>query len=488
MKTKCMKKTIGVAALCSLGWGLGLAQNSTVLGPPVEVQATATCGTDTVRYPLVKALSMSSVAMIKGDIEGIAQYYELPSAATLNGVSFRARIQDNAGIGKTANVTVRVYMAGPDSLPQGIAVSLATVQVDTHLREWKVPLLAPLSLSGAYLVAVEYGNGLTENDTLLMELNGNGNGMGESLGAGLYNNLGGDIWLDFEHLIPNADRDAMIFPWLSYSLTAGFSLPGDSVCVDEPLQFTNASTPLAKSRMYNRRIQDAGTFGNAFNWSFGDGTTMSDIDPIKTYTVTGSYSVLLTAAIQGYTTQCSEPIASAIVVMPRPTAMFVSSTNSAQQHDSITFTSMSSNGTCVWDFGDGSPVVNSCSDQVHVFDSAGTFIVTQTVNSAYGCMETYTDTVQIQMVTSVSLQARDLGVRVWPNPAASGGSLHMRWDNGNAPMDVKLFDLNGRLLSHQTLQNRTNATVDVPTNASGILILQMEQDGLRSHHSVVVSR
>lgn len=490
MKTKHMLKSLIHGILCSFTWVNLHAQQ--VQSEPKHglITATATCGTDTVSYPLIKASGSTTVAMIKGDIEGIAQWYELPDAASISGLSFKAAVKDAAHIGKTAIVTLRVYQAGPDSLPQGVALGFTTLQIDSTMRVWKAPLIVPVSPVDNYIVSLEYGNGITENDTILMALSAAGDGAGESLGAGLYNNLSGDIWLDFEHLIPSPDRDAMLFPWVSYTLTTGFDLPSDSVCVDESLLFSNTTTAFAKSRMYNRRIQAPQTYGDAFSWSFGDGTNSNAIDPVKTYTALGSNSVLLTAAITGYHTQCSEPIAAAIVVEARPIALYNASANAIVQHDSVFFTAMGSGGTCTWDFGDGSPTVNSCADQAHAFDSLGTFAVVLTVTSPYGCTETYTETIVVSDplgIESVAPAALDL--KAWPNPVSGGQStLQLSWTRSSAPTVLTVCDLQGRVLATYTVSNANGYTIETANLAAGMLILHMQQAGRQSQIKVLVAK
>ncbi len=487
MKIKKISTTILLAMGMVFTGSIGHAQMAKQDTKGYKVASVVTCGTDTVAYPQSKATGTSAVELIKNHVHGIAQWYELPAAATMKGITLIAGVKDGANTGKTATVSIKIYGAGADSLPQLIPLSATTVQLDNSVRAQRVPLLSPLSLTGNYLVSVEYGAALLENDTIQLQLNSAGDGNGESLGAGIFHTNSGDVWLDFEHLIPSPDRDAMLFPWINYSLTTDFGTPGDSVCVDESLQITNNTTEFAMSRMYNRRIQSPAQYGNAFSWNFGDGTTSTDLEPLKLYTVTGPFSILLTAAITGYNTQCSEPMAAPIVTMPRPYANFSTGSHIASVNDTITIVSMGSGGECSWDFGDGSPIVIGCNDQMHAFDSVGTYNIVQTVTSPYGCTETHTETVFIQSPLAVADPQASLGVSVWPNPISRGNeTLHVTWKNSDSPATVQVIDLQGRILAMRKVSGLSSCEIALQELPQGVLILQVFQNGMQYNRRVSV--
>ena len=474
MKTKKTRKLL-MASIIAAAFSLQLsAQQPSYPNSSPGTLATVTCGTDTIAYPEVKSSGQSYVSLTKGDIEGLGQWYPRPAASTLHGLTFRANVQDDAHIGKTASLNIRIYNAGPDSLPQGLAIALTTVTIDTNLQSWRVPLLAPQALTGDFVASIEYGAGLTDNDTINFQLNAPGDGAGESLGAGIYNNGTSAVWLDFEHLISSPDRDAMIFPWVSYSLTTDFDTPGDSVCLDESLAFINTSTEFASSKIYNKRVQSLQTFGPAFDWSFGDGSTSDAKDPLKQYSATGTYSVLLTTAITGYHTQCSEPMAKSITVEPRPIASFSSSANVVQPGDTILFSNTSSGGSCSWDFGDSTAIVNDCADHNHVFDSLGTYVVTLTITSPYGCEEIQTDTISVSGAVGTNQSIASAEMKVYPNPADD--FLNVSWGSAAVNTELTIFDLQGKAVLVHNTQNDLGTRLQLSNIPAGMYILQMRQD------------
>jgi PKD repeat protein len=126
------------------------------------------------------------------------------------------------------------------------------------------------------------------------------------------------------------------------------------------------------------------TGGSAtYSWIFGDGGTSSATSPSHTYNTSGSYDVTL-IAVQG---SCSDTLkrTNLISVANKPTALFTTSPQLCLG-DTL-FTSNNSmwngspSGTYVWNFGDGSPSSN-LSSPFHVYQSAGTYTLSLTANSA----------------------------------------------------------------------------------------------------------
>lgn len=84
-----------------------------------------------------------------------------------------------------------------------------------------------------------------------------------------------------------------------------------------------------------------------FHWTFGDGTTTSEINPIKTYSSTGTYEITLQATNITKSNEYSEVIT---ITDSNPQAKFSYSTNNLQ----VIFKNRSTNSkTYFWDFGNG---------------------------------------------------------------------------------------------------------------------------------------
>lgn len=118
----------------------------------------------------------------------------------------------------------------------------------------------------------------------------------------------------------------------------------------------------------------------SYEWDFGDGTTSSEKNPLKTYSADGNYTVKHVARnsagwdsiIKGYSTACPHPLIVDFYAVPQYGApqLTVQFTDNTDSVDPAT-------NTYFWEFGDG-----GTSDQlnpVHVYAIEGTFTVNLTV-------------------------------------------------------------------------------------------------------------
>ena len=107
------------------------------------------CGIDTIQYPLFKAFDASGPTQV--DLFGImdpgysrlGQWFPAPDTVGFWGLDFFARVP-----GDTAPMNVRVYLAGPDSLPTGgplVDINFF-VPPDTSLVNYRLSLGAPVPI------------------------------------------------------------------------------------------------------------------------------------------------------------------------------------------------------------------------------------------------------------------------------------------------------------------------------------------------------
>ncbi len=163
------------------------------------------------------------------------------------------------------------------------------------------------------------------------------------------------------------------------SATASIATNTISGCVPLTVNFNNNSTP-----------------GHEYLWDFGANDTTSIIfNPIKTYTVAGTYTVNLYVK----TSICSNVYDTAnvtITVYPSPTAAFTSTSSPCSNTISTTNTSSGSFGSnpYVWDWGDTSPTTTLTSPS-HTYSANGTYTVSLTVTSSQGCINKIIDSVSV---------------------------------------------------------------------------------------------
>ena len=149
------------------------------------------------------------------------------------------------------------------------------------------------------------------------------------------------------------------------AVTPNFSAP-DTACVNTSLAISNTSLPSTVS---------------AF-WDFGDGTNTAQINPSKTYSSPGTYTIKLVNNFGA----CTDSISKPIVIINGPTANFTFTGPIAACAVPVTvsFTSISTGAVSYsWDFGDGG--TSSIQNPTHTFTTQGVFSVRLTVTSASGC-------------------------------------------------------------------------------------------------------
>lgn len=151
-----------------------------------------------------------------------------------------------------------------------------------------------------------------------------------------------------------------------------FTAPA-SACINEPVSFTNTSTPAPTSSF----------------WTFGDGGTANTINTTNSYAATGTYNVWL------YNTysNCTDSVMNTITINPRPVADFTAPiTSKCEPPLTVNFQDLSTGGAVSWqwDFGDGN--TSTLQNPTHTYNSYGSFTVTLIVTNGFGCTDTFVRT------------------------------------------------------------------------------------------------
>ncbi len=153
------------------------------------------------------------------------------------------------------------------------------------------------------------------------------------------------------------------------SYATSFSAP-DTVCINNPVSFTNNSLPPPSSA----------------SWSFGDGTASSVMNPVKTFNTSGTFPVKL---INNYNS-CLDSITKNIVVLPLPVPNFTAPVAGACTVPfTVNFQDQSTNAaTWLWNFGDGA--TSTAQNPVHIYNNFGSYDVTLIVTNTFGCRDSIT--------------------------------------------------------------------------------------------------
>ncbi|HRF94802.1 MAG TPA: PKD domain-containing protein, partial [Aggregatilineales bacterium] len=120
-----------------------------------------------------------------------------------------------------------------------------------------------------------------------------------------------------------------------------------------------------------------------FTWNFGDGTTSTEISPIKTFNNPGQYTVLLTATGPGGSSNVSRQIT--VQSANPPVAGFTTDKTSGSAPLTVQFTDASTGGQVsnyLWNFSDGT--TSTQRNPSHQFTNVGTYNVILTVSGPGG--------------------------------------------------------------------------------------------------------
>jgi len=136
----------------------------------------------------------------------------------------------------------------------------------------------------------------------------------------------------------------------------------------------------------------------SWNWSFGDGETSTEQNPIHVYAADGTYSVSLTVSEADEDSSTETKFSYIIVHDSIPVASFTYSPSNPLEGDQATFNVSGSTGYdqpiyCSWDFGDGA--FGEGVSPAHAYAQDGDYLVTLTVTDADGSTDSTSLTITV---------------------------------------------------------------------------------------------
>jgi len=164
----------------------------------------------------------------------------------------------------------------------------------------------------------------------------------------------------------------------------------DMTCINTPVTFTDGSTPAPLS----------------VAWDFGDGTSSTDLNPSKTYSANGTYTVKLTNTYGA----CTSTATKTVQVTNPPAPVFTADkTFNCSAPLAVQFTDQTTPAAAqwLWDFGDGS--TSTAQNPAHTYTTLGQFTVKLTTTTAGGCSNTTSKPAYINVVApSINLDPNSL--------------------------------------------------------------------------------
>lgn len=155
---------------------------------------------------------------------------------------------------------------------------------------------------------------------------------------------------------------------------AGFNAVPDTGCAPFAMQFTDSSIVGTPASYY---------------WTFGDGTSSTEANPLHIYPNPGTYDVTLTITTNaGCIATNTFSVPDMVTVIPSPAADFSGTPTSTSIFEPwVNFTDESS-GAVNWMYFFGDGTSDSTQNPQHTFTNPGEFEVIQVVTNEFGCTDT----------------------------------------------------------------------------------------------------
>lgn len=143
-------------------------------------------------------------------------------------------------------------------------------------------------------------------------------------------------------------------------------------CLGKSTQFQNTSTPAT----------------GTYFWYFGDGTTSTLQNPVKTFSAINSYSVKLVVDFGA----CKDSVTKLVDIFPSPSSVFSNTpTGACLAPLAVNFAPGITNyAAYLWDFGDGN--TSTLPNPSHSYQTQGNFHVKLITTNAHGCKDTIVNT------------------------------------------------------------------------------------------------
>ena len=197
---------------------------------------------------------------------------------------------------------------------------------------------------------------------------------------------------------------------------------GDNLCIANPIQFQSQSTAEL----------------NSYQWDFGDGEISTEANPNHTFASAGTYAVKLSVTD---TSGCNNLFMDSFRVFEEPIPDFqASAQGSVCSQKPIVFENLANlptEATFSWDFGDGNTSTEE--NPEHIYQEAGEYIVTQSINMA-GCEVEKTDTISVNPGPIVAFQIANncLGEILQFENTSQGDFLEsFQWDFGDGTQSTQ---------------------------------------------------
>ena len=199
---------------------------------------------------------------------------------------------------------------------------------------------------------------------------------------------------------------------------------------------------------------------STYEWTFGDGASSTEADPVHTYATEGDYEVCLIVG------GCDLPdtLCATITICDPIDASF----SSSQSVFDVEFTNESVGAivSYAWDFGDGAS--SSEENPVHTYAEDGEYTVCLIISNECFELDTICQTIVIN--TAGISELNSTNVTAYPNPFNTQFTINL--SASFEQVSFVITDINGRVIETSTVNESTNLLVDLNVEA-GVYFVQI---------------
>lgn len=434
------------------------------------------CGPDTVLYPFFKGepgdtLQPFGLSFTGSNYSLAGQRYRGYAGLEVHGVEMLAR--SNVP-GTAVNVSLEVWSAGPDSLPDTL-IHAESVSIGFSPLVWAHTFTAPVAVEGDYFIMLENRS----SDFLALYSNdfNRDRGAGENLAvAGRSDSSGYRFFPLLSAYTFPTDADWLLFPVVTYPFEGDFGFDPECLVPGEEVSLFDRSTPILADPMYNQqafRLAFDSLADSTFFYDFGDGNGVYAGSQAVSHTFAASnssYTVTQRTALEGWTQVCRDTTMRRYRTGARP------GFEPTLIDDSVTVAAATQGkvDSVRYDFGDGS---GPTADTTHRYQQVGTYVIVQTV---YGCggPATARDTV---VVSVASLQGLQSSVGLGPNPSEGLFTLTLP---GHHPWRLSVTNQLGQTVWQG--QGRGTVPIDLGAQPPGVYWLKGQGGGAAFSRKLMV--
>ena len=265
---------------------------------------------------------------------------------------------------------------------------------------------------------------------------------------------GGDYHVTVTNTRSCVARDTVHLTIIGYAPVVNFTAP--SGCLNYFTNFIDNST-----------ISPTGTISTR-QWSFGDNTNFSGLNPTHQFADTGSYHVTLLITTD---VGCAISSSKTVQVYPLPTAYFTPTNGCTASPINFRDKSKAILGNLTswnWSFGDSK--ASSIENPIHSYDTIGNYNVRLITQTNYGCVDTIIRIVKIKQSPDIDFSSTNvcIGTPVTFWDISNAPNYHpisnWRWDFGDATIDstknpTHYFSIPGMKNVTLTLKSLSGCTV-----------------------------